>query len=58
MLLPLFLAVVKTNALQYVAAAKRTSLHSIAAHLTAAHMTTGQKDDLSLDRETIESESY
>lgn len=54
-LLPLFLAVVKTNTLQYVAAAKRTSLHSTAAHLTAAHVTTGQKDDLSLDRETIES---
>lgn len=57
MLLPLLLAMVKTNTLQYVAATQRTSLHGIAAHLTAAHVTTGQKDDLSLDRETIGSES-
>lgn len=48
---------IKTDALQYVAATQRTSLHSIAAHLTAAHVTTGQKDDLSLDRETIGSEA-
>lgn len=57
MLLPLLLAMVKTNTLQYVAATQRTPLHGIAAHLTAAHVTTGQKDDLSLDRETIGSES-
>lgn len=49
--LTLVLAMVNTNTLQYAAATQRTPLHCTAAHLTAANMTTGQKDDLSLDKQ-------
>lgn len=56
-MLPPLLATVKTNALQNVAATQRTSLHSLAAHLTAAHVATGQKDDLSLHRDDGRGES-
>lgn len=44
------LGVVEANPLGYVAAAQRTVLHSIAADLTAAHVTARQEDDLRLQR--------
>lgn len=44
---PSALAVVEAYALWYAAAAQRAVLQSIAAHLTTAHMTARQEDDLS-----------
>lgn len=48
---PLVLAVVQTYALGYAAATKRAVLQSIAADLTTAYMTTGQENDLRLERQ-------
>lgn len=48
---PLVLAVVQSYALRYVAATKRAVLQGVAAHLTAAYMSTRQEDDLRLERQ-------
>ena len=47
----LVLAVVESYMLRYVATTQRAVLQSVAAHLTTANMTTGQEDDLRLERE-------
>lgn len=50
-MVPPVLAVVQTYALGYVAATKRAVLQGVAAHLTTAYMSTGQEDDLRLERQ-------
>lgn len=45
------LAVEQADPLGDAATTQRAVLQSVAAHLTAAHVTTGQEDDLRLERE-------
>lgn len=55
--MPLVLSVVEAYALGYVATTQRAVLQSVAADLTTAYMTTGQEDDLRLERRTDKTQS-